>query len=196
MSGDCCFLVGNFTKLNGLTGVISVSINSSTESSLIEESLVIGQTIGTLSISAYATKSIHLECPGRAGVQIPWVRKWDCDNNVSYFIPSGAGKSFVSGDVAGLASVYRTLGYYNVVNASSSSGPASLYTDDTQEDGYGLSYRGDPIPVPDSVGFSYSFEGLGIGEQSDFYLQSLNLECNPGSIPTVSYSFVFIGQFE
>lgn len=196
MAIECCLLVGNFERFNNLEGLISVSINSSTESSLIEDTFIIGQTTGTLSISAYASRSMHIGCPGRAGVQIPWVRKWDCDNDVSYFIPAGAGKSFVFGDVNDLASIDRPIGSYNIVNASASSGPAAIYTDAEQTDGYGLTYHGNPIPVLDSDGFTYEFSGLGIDANSSFYLQSLNLECNPGNIPTVSYSFVFVGEFD
>jgi len=102
----------------------------------------------------------------------------------------------VSGDVNTLASVEREIGSYNIVNASASSGPASIYTDVTQTDGYGLIYHGGPIQVPNSDGFTYDFVGIGIEARSTFYLQSLNLECNPGSIPTVSYSFVFVGIFD
>lgn len=190
MANECCLLVGNFPITQ--KGIISISVTSSTETSKIGDNLIIGATIGTVSISGFAQDIIHNGCPGKAGVQIPWIKKWDCDNNEIYFIPAGEGRSFISGDVNNLATLGELVLSYNTINASASSGPTSIYMDTNQEDGYGLSYTGSPI------NFVTSEEGVtcdgiidvGLGK---LYLQSFNLECNPGAIPMASYSFVFVG---
>lgn len=194
----CCKLVGSFWTNEGLPRpsgcYISINVSSSTESSLIESEMIVGPTIGTVSVTAHAQDSIHVGCPGRANVQIPWLRKWDCDNNVSYFIPQGEGRSSVFGDVGGMASLHRTIGSYRIINASSSSGPAAIYTSEIQTDGYGLTYTGSPISFSTSSnGVSWDGEGLDIGVGT-MYLQNFSLELAPGEIPVASYSFVFVGK--
>jgi hypothetical protein len=152
---------------------------------------IIGPTIGTVSVVGYATTSVHYACPGRAGVTIPWVRKWDCDNNVVYFLFAGQGRSFIYGDVGGLATLNEAVCSFDVVNASSQSGPTALYTDTTQTDGYGLKYIGQPFSFETSDEGAVTFDNFGVGE-GPLYLQSFNLDCSPGNLPTASYSFVFV----
>lgn len=193
MTQECCKLAGNFLITDRC--IISVSVNSSTEATKADtagDELIIGATIGTVSITAYAASEIHIGCPGRAGVNIPWVKRYDCDLNEVHFIFAGAGQSFVAGDVGTLASIKTSLERsYDIVNASSSSGPSTVYMKDTQEDGYGLIYTGDPFAfTSDDSGVEFERIIAGVGP-STWYLQSFNLTCNPGDIPTVSYSFVF-----
>lgn len=191
MADDCCKLVGNFV-LNVTGCIISVSVNSSTEASKIcEDTLVIGPTIGTASVVGYATDTIHTGCPGRAGVSIPWVRKWDCENNEVYFLFAGQGRSFVAGDVQNLATVNERICSYPTMNASAQGGPASIYMETDQEDGYGLRYVGQPFSFETSDENDVTFTNFGVGE-GPLYLQSFNLDCSPGNIPTASYSFVFV----
>jgi len=191
----CCQLVGSF-PISTDKCFISISISSSTESSLIEnEELIIGPTIGTVSITGYAQDNRYYGCPSRVSVQVPWIRKWDCDNNVVYFIPSGEGRSSMFGDGASdFGSLHRTIGSYRIVNASASSGPASIYTDAYQTDGYGLTYNKGPISFSTSPnGVTWDGEGLDLGV-GIMYLQNFSLELNPGEIPVASYSFVFVGS--
>jgi len=193
MPPNCCKLVGNF-PISTDKCFTSINVSSSTESSLLETELIVGPTIGTVSVTGFAHNDIHVGCPGRANVQIPWVRKWDCDNNVVYFIPQGEGRSTVFGDIENRASLHRVIGSYRIVNASSSSGPAALYTDEIQTDGYGLTYTGGPISFTTSPdGVTWDGEGLGLGIGT-MYLQNFSIEFTPGEIPVASYSFVFVGS--
>lgn len=190
----CCKLVGNFNFLSGQAGCYtSVSMNSSTEIGKVQDEIIVGPTIGNLSISAYASETMHTGCPTRANLTLNWVRKFDCDNDVIYFIYAGAGKSSMYGETSKYGiSFYRDLNRsFRMLNASSTSGPAALYTDETQKEGYGLIYTGGPISirVTDEEDVpSMSFNSM---EISEAYLQSFSLEASPGGLPTVSYSFAF-----
>lgn len=191
----CCQLVGSFPLDDPNNCFISINVSSSTESSLINNvDFIIGPTIGTVSVTGYAQNDVYIGCPSKASVQIPWIRKWDCDNNNVYFIPAGEGKSSKFGSVIGFADLKKTIGSYRIVSASSSSGPATLYTDEEQTDGYGLDYYKGPISFatsPDGVTWDGGGLGLGVGLM---YLQSFNLELTPGQLPVASYSFVFVGS--
>lgn len=191
---DCCLLVGNFPI--GKEGIINVSISSKTESQKVDGELIVGPTVGSVSLTGYATNRIHRGCAGRAGVSINWMRRYDCDKDEVHFIFAGEGASFIYGDINGLANIHNYVDRsYNNISADAGGGPTGVYTIQTQEDGYGLSFNGDP--------YSFSTKSEGGAEFSDFlgigcgslYLQSFNLTTNPGSVPTASYSFVFtIGQ--
>ncbi|RKX67062.1 MAG: hypothetical protein DRP42_01440 [Tenericutes bacterium] len=187
---QCCQLVGNL-EITGIDACLfSVSYSSSTEVSLVGDCIIKGPTLGNVSISGPASTIIHSGCAVKAGVQIPWIRKYDCDNNDMVFILTGHGKSFISGDTVppGIR-LLQELHTYPVMSADSGSGPASIYSDTTQTDGHGLEYLGTPIPfITNSAGVIQSNIGVGTG---DMYLQSFNVSYNPGAIPVASYSFVF-----
>lgn len=192
MPENCCKLVGNL--LLDIPGcIISISVNSRTE--IIKEcggTVLIGPSTGTVSITGYVYENaaIHNGCPGRAGVSIPWIRRYDCDSNVVYMIPAGQGSSYVAGDVAGLASLITSTGRsFPAINASSASGPSSVYMETTQEDGYGLVYAGGPIGF--DTRDTMVFGNFGVGEGS-MYLQNFSVDFNPGEVPTASYSFAFV----
>lgn len=197
MAIDCCRLVGDL-KLN-LDGCV-ISVSSSARAEIIKEcgeTLLVGPTTGTVSMTAYAVTptqqdvGVHVGCPGQANVSVQWVRRYDCDSNIVYFIPAGQGASYVSGDVAGLASLVKSTGrVYTTINASAGSGPSSLYSWTQQEDGYGLVYTGQPISFNTDTG-SLVFENFIESGGPALYLQSFSLSTNPGEIPTASYSFVF-----
>lgn len=194
MADDCCKLVGNL-QLSGVFSwgcVTSVSLNAKPE--IIKEcggEVLFGPTIGSVSVSGYAASEIHVGCPGKAGVSIPWVRRFDCDSSPSivYFISAGQGASYVAGDVGGLATLSTPFGRsYNSLSASSQSGPVSIYMETEQEDGYGLSYSGNPLSF--DTGNSLIFSNFGVGD-GDMYLQNFSLELNPGELPVATYSFAF-----
>lgn len=189
MTGSCCNLVGNLSL--DLTGVISVSVNSNTDSSKIGDNIVIGPTIGTISMSGYATNTVYYGCGGKVGVSLQWIRKYDCDNNKVYLIFAGAGRSFTFGDIGGLASLTNTFGRsYDVINANASAGPTSLYVKDSQIDGYGLRYFGNPISFG-TTDDGCLVSNFGVGE-GPLYLQNFNLDLNTGTIPIATYSFLFV----
>ncbi len=190
MALDCCKLVGNFPIEDEC--IISLSMSSSTEANKIGDELVIGPTIGTVSVTGYATNNIHIGCPGKASVSIPWIRRYDCDTDTVYFIFAGAGKSSIAGNVDGLASLNQSLDIkYNTASASSSSGPATVYFYEQQEDGYGFLYNGSPYSFSANTEDGVIFDRIGGIGPPEWYLQSFNLNLQPGQIPTASYSFVF-----
>jgi len=188
----CCQLVGNLNV--GDPGIISVQVRSDTEMSKAANSIIVGPTIGSVTISAYATKELHLNaCPGRAGVSINWIRKYDCDSDQVHFLFAGAGKSYISGDVENLASIpnRQSVVTYGVVNASAASGPTALYEKSTQTDGYGLVYAGAPFSFStnDEGAVIIPFKGINVG---NLYLQNFSLQCTPGQVPTATYSLLFV----
>ena len=197
MAENCCKLVGNLT-IAGIAGCIT-SVNVSSRSEILREcggEILIGPTTGTVSITGYAVEStqndsgVHTGCPGRAGVSIPWVRRYDCDNDVLYLIPGGKGSSFIAGDVEDTASLVVGTGRsFPSISASSTSGPASIYMETSQEEGYGLDYRGGPIAF--NTGDELIIDNFGVGE-GPLYLQNFSVEFNPGEIPTATYSFLFV----
>lgn len=189
MVSSCCNLVGDLELT--LDNIISVSVNSNTDSSKIGDVVIVGPTIGTISMTGYASNEVYYGCGGKTGVSIQWIRKYDCDNNKVYFIFSGAGRSFIFGDVDGFASLNVEIGKsYEIINANASAGPSSLYMKDSQLDGYGLSYFGKPISF-ETTDAGCTIPNFGIGE-GDLYLQNFNLDMNTGMIPIATYSFLFI----
>lgn len=188
MGIDCCLLVGTLNIEPSC--ITSIQVQSSTDASKIEGNLIQGPTVGTINITGFANTEIHRGCNGRASTSIDWVRKYDCDNDMVYILFSGAGRSSIAGDTEGLVTLYHSLdASCEVLNASSANGPTALYEKYTQQDGYGLSYTGGPI----------SFEGTDdgpvvadVGPYSKLYLQSFNLQCTPGQLSVVTYSFIYL----
>lgn len=190
MAGECCNLVGDL-RLGISSGcIISVNTNCSTEISNAcgETDPQEGPTTQTVSISGYAIDEIYRGCPGRAGVSIPWLRKYDCDDDIVYFISSGEGQAYTTEDAEFLAQVKYEVGpRCESWSASSSSGPSSIYMSTTQINGYGLIYNGNPFSFDTAQNINtYDLGDLGSG----FYIQSFSLELQPGQIPIANYSFV------
>lgn len=190
MASNCCQLVGALNL--GINGCfISISTSSSTEIITNCDNIYEGPTVATLNLSAYASTDLWTGCPGRAGVSIPYNRRYDCDGDVVHFIFSGRGQSFYVGDVGAYVSLYRTASTTSEsMSASSSSGPAAVYMRTTQYNGYGMTYRGDPISFTTSEeGTTISLGGVFSGET--YYLQNFSFDAQPGQFPIVSYSFVY-----
>ncbi len=195
----CCNLVGNFDIT--APGIISVTSQGSTQMALItaggNSAYTVSPSTGTVSITAYAGAERYIGCPGRAGVTIPWVIKSNCSENIYLF--GGAGRSYISGEVGTYArfptinGVSNPLSEYQVVNASAGSGPASLYEDSTQQDGYGLIYVGNPwsIDTTSEAGCTINLTSYGIGGYGSCKLQNINIQCVPGQIPVVNMSFIY-----
>jgi len=191
MASSCCKLVGDLNL--GINGcVISINTNCSTESTVAcgTDQPQEGPSTGSLNITAFAMDQLWVGCPSKAGVSIPWMRKYDCVDDILYFIPQGQGQSFVSGDAGRVASVNFSLSTCTALSASSTSGPAAIYMEDTQENGYGLSYTGGPISISTNSEMT-PIEIPGFGGTSGLYLQNFNFDAQPGSLPTASYSFIY-----
>ena len=203
---SCCVTAGNFSGLSGIGGCL-ISANLTARVEIIKEcgvgtegDVIFGPTVGSLSVSAYANGSvIHKDCPGRAGVSIPWSRHQGCniagstDSGV-FFIKSGSGSAFVAGNVDGLASIIKgTNRQYPSISISSQGGPSSLGTVIVQTDGAGLSYSGQPIGFNSATNslvydFSVSYDG---GIINEWYLSNFSLELNPGEMAIANYTFNF-----
>jgi hypothetical protein len=179
------------------TGIVSASINGSTTVDIAESGLVLlGATINTLSITAYAFEPggdwfLGATCPSSAQAQLNWVQKYDCIRDTMYFIPKTGGKaSITGGPIDGV-----TLGCDpNIVSdnfsASASSGPTTPYITNERRDGFNLIYTGRPIPINSGSPDTYNIL-LGPGGSIDANLQSFSLNVNPPQPATVNYSFVF-----
>ena len=124
---DCCKLVGDL-KLNIDGCIISVSTGCNTEiiTACADEPQE-GPSTTTVNLSGYANSDLWVGCPSKAGVSIPFVRKYDCENDILYLIFSGQGQSFFTGDADELVTLNTTLETTCAsYSASSSSGPATL----------------------------------------------------------------------
>ena len=192
-SEGCCQLVGNL-QLSGFNGcVTSINVSANTEINTQCAEPKTGPTIGNVSLGGYASTDVYVGCPSQAGVSINWIRKYDCVNDIIYFIHSGQGSSFISGPLTGIGyiSMNKSTGRtYPVINANSSSGPTSLYLETNREDGYGMAYNGNILSFNTSSESSLVMSNFGVGS-GDMYLQNFSLSASPGNYPTVSYSFLF-----
>ncbi len=190
-STDCCNLVGNL-QLSGFNGcVTSVNVSANTEINTACREPEVGPTIGNVSLTGYASSIPYVGCPSRAGVSVNWIRRYDCINDIVYFIHAGEGASFISGPLTGIGYVHMnqsTGRTYPVISANSSSGPTGIYLETNREDGFGMNYTGDLFNFDTSSSLVFSNFGVGDG---DLYLQNFSLEASPGNFPTVSYSFLF-----
>jgi len=190
---ECCNLAGNF-PIGELEGIISVSSRGGTEMSKVGGNILHGATSGVISVSAYASKTVHAGCVGKAGMSLNWIKKYDCDNDVVYFIFAGEGKSYVTGDVGTLVDIHYpddTI-TYETISASASSGPASVYQKENQTDCYGLTYHGGPWSFETGPDGAIAIDlGLIAAGYDNIYLQSFSLSTAPNQIPTVSYEFVY-----
>jgi len=197
MAIDCCCLAGDFNvNLDGC--LISLSTSSKTQFSQLcsDNTAIIGPVIGTLSITAYADNVIYKGCPAGAGVSMPWLVKYDCDNDRLYYLFGGEGSSYTTGDISTAYKHVTAAARYKSISASAGSGPATPCTVACREEGYGLTYNGGPISFSTSSSQELSFSSNYIisdlgAEDSVMYLQSFSVEYTPGSIPVASYSFLF-----
>jgi len=194
---DCCNITAYFPT--SFDNIISIDSKSGTDAIQIDDELYVGPTKGTASVSVYVSDSIYKGCAGQARVDIPWIQKYDCDNDVVHFIFKGAGRSSIIGEVDKNIvdlSNSNVLNSYRYIKASSSNSPISLYTDDMQYDGYGLKYTGDPWPFDSINEDTLVISNQGINTNSppiwgDLYLHGFSISFNPGSLITATYSFVF-----
>lgn len=190
MANVCCQVVGGL-NLSIDACVISINVNANTETFWLCNEVKLGPTIGSVSVSAYASDQLFKGCPSKAGVSINWIRKYNCEDNEVHFINSSQGQSYIAGEDGGLVRLNNSSGRsYPVINASSSSGPTSIYTQTDRVDGFGLSYSGKPWQFNTSSDESLIIENFGAGA-GDMYLQNFDLTLNPGTFPLANYTFMF-----
>ena len=190
---DCCKLVVDLDC--GLYCITSISNSANTEINQacgVNADPIIGATVGTLSITGYAALTPHYGCNGEAGVSINWIRKYDCINDITYFLFAGEGNSYYYGDVQGKINLHREILQHKVLNASVGNGPTTLYTDDTRYEGYGLTYNGESISFSTNSEDGVILEGgiCGIND-SPMFLTNFSVRFPMGEIPSASYTFVY-----
>lgn len=198
-----CSLVGLLTS--SIQGVYSASIDGSTVIEISEDSgvVLLGQSVSTLNIGAYAflpgeDPYMGATCQFSAQASIPWITKYDCFTGNTYFIPkSGAKASMTNRARSGISPVVIDLscnpGLTNITfQADASSGPSTPFILAEREDGYNLVYSGNPIAVNTGIPQIYDIS-LGFVGTIRGFLQSFNLSVNPPDVAKVQYSFTFSG---
>jgi hypothetical protein len=199
MASNCCKLVGNFPTT--AEGLISVSSKGNTAFQYMtadgHSAVAVEPSTGTVSISAYASDKAHEGCSGSATVNINWIKRTDCNKYI--YLYAGQGKATIKGDIGGLATFASAAGItnpvasYDVVEASASSGPAALYVNETQNDGIGLIYKGNPwnINTANEQDCTINLTAYGIGGYGQCMLQSISLQTVANKIPIVNMSFIY-----
>jgi hypothetical protein len=193
MAGDCN-VAGSIISSGAC--FISINTSSSTESKIICTQTIplVGPTIETVTITGYATKTIHIGEAGRAGYSSTLTRKYDCNADSVRFLCNGEGSSYVMGNVGGLASITGRGVSTGGFSCSAASGPASICLYSTQENGFGMSYGGSPISFSSSQD-ACTMINLSIGSISGkFYLQSFSLDMPSGQVPVASYTVTRVVQ--
>ena len=184
-------------------GIISASMTAGTDIKLTsDEIILIGPTLGTINIQAYpylpnpATnldRTLGVSCPTKVQAQMNWVRRYDCDDDLYYFIPQRGGTASLEGELPlGVSFEIGPFLGYQSFSASASSGPATVYLDTTHYDGFNLIYTGHPIPFesgrPEPMNILTSRLPVGV----DLYLQSFSMDITPPHNASCSYSFAFV----
>jgi hypothetical protein len=210
-----CNVVGNFPELRNL-GFTSITLRTNTPIIITSDNnmVLVGATTGELTVSAYGSmKGYPFACPGRAGASYDWENRYNCLTESLYYIPRGGAKSYVEGDVGiGVTTDVAITGAvkYPTVQASASSGPATIYLRAEQTDGYGFSYLGGPIKIKGRMinvigsdgNFDTGWDGtynnygaftniLPIGSQ--LFLNNFSWEQTPPDLASVSYTFAYTG---
>ncbi len=198
-----CSIVGLLT--NNIPGVFSASIDGSTTVEISEDSgvVLLGQTVSTLNIAAYAyvpgtDPFLGATCQFSAQASIPWITKYDCFTGNTYFIPKSGAKASVTNRVpSGINQNIINLSCNPGIigrsfNADASGGPAAPYFIADREDGFNLVYTGTPIPVNTGIPERYTIN-LGTAGTIQGFLQSFSLTVNPPDVAKVQYSFAFSG---
>jgi len=189
---DDCLVVGNLDL--DLESKCIISVNRSCKTEYItacgeETEPLEGPSIVSLRITGYASSIMWSGKAAKAGVSIPYIQKYDCENDKIYFICNGRGQSYTAGVGITLVTLYKSVkGKCDMLSASSTSGPATIYTLQSQATGYGMTYTGEPFAfVTDPNGTT-----IDVGDVlgGTYYLQSFGLDCQPGQLPTATYSLV------
>jgi len=198
-----CNLVGLLSS--NIPGIFSASIDGSTTIDISEEdgTVLIGSTVSTLNIGAYAflpgaDPFAGASCAVSAQASIPWVTKYNCETDETYFIPKAGGKASItnrvnSGVSPSVISLDCNPGIVSTsFQASAASGPSSPFLLTDREDGFNLVYNGTPISISSGAPSKHIIS-LGFVGQIEGYLQSFSFQVNPPEPAKVQYSFVFSG---
>jgi hypothetical protein len=200
--GEC-----NIVGLMAMTypGIVSASINGSSNlvyvlQSCIEgvvDNVLKGPSTGSINLSAYGyapgvlDKYLGVKCASRAGVDMSLFTKFDCERNLTRFMPKRGGMAYRAGDEIEGITIVNEVCSYPVMEASAAEGPYNPYFINTQYQGTGLIWTGPPIPVNTSSTGSIIYE-LTIGPFNiQAYLNNFSIEVNPPTGGRCSYSFQY-----
>ena len=191
-----CNIVGLLSM--NYSGIISASLNGGTTVSLASDGTVLlGQTLNTLTLSAYPFSSgqdvfLGATCQASASAAVQWIQRYDCNSNTTFFIPKSGGKaSITNGPLVGVSLDCDPDIESRSFNANAQSGPTTPYLTAVRKDGFNLRYSGLPIPVESASPESYT---INLGPVSvTAYLQSFSLSVTPPAPANVNYSFVVPG---
>lgn len=200
MAGCSCNIAGMLDP--GIDGIISATINAGTDIKVTSEDVILqGPTLGSVNISAYPfppnndlnlMEYFGVECPSKVGINMNWVQKYDCDNDIYYFIPMRGGLAWYEGDLPVQFTIGESITSYDSLNASASSGPASVVMQMTHVDVYGLNYTGLPIAINGGTPESYNILTAIMPVGAELYLQSFSFDFAPPTTATVNYSFAYV----
>lgn len=176
------------TATFGIEGcIISINVQSSTEiiTECGDSNPLEGPTIETLNFTAYPQQIIWSGEQSKAGVSINYIRKYDCLNDVLYFIANGQGQSYIYGDPYGV-SLNFPFNTTKIISAVATAHQSDTTTEINQLNGFGLTYTGDPI----SIQTTDNMQPMEVGDFGPAYLQNFTYEAKAGQPPKVSYTFV------
>ena len=187
-----------------MRGIFSASIDGSTTVEIAEDgTILLGSTISTLNIGAYAflpgqDTLLGASCPFSATATVPWVTKEDCTTGTTYFIPRAGGNASTTNHQASGVNpgIIRLDCDPNIVNksfqANAGAGPAAPFFISERKDGYNLVYTGHPFSVESGKPQMYTIS-LGFVGSIEAFLQSFSITINPPEPARVNYSFAFSG---
>lgn len=196
MGVECCRLTSQLDCTPYCLTSVNNSISTDLNTVCGPEYIIKGPTIGNLSISGYALDHIYTGCPAKASVSITWIRKFDCDAYITYFLFQRGGQASVVApdEISDQVTLYNEQATGIAMSASVGGSPVNMYTYDTEHIGTGLSYQGDPIE------FTTENEGIGViltnflicGLQiEEAYLTNFEITYTPGEVPIASYTFIY-----
>jgi len=186
-----CKLVGSLDI--GYRGVYDINVSHRKEViNLLNGDVAKMPLITTISINAYpflpGEDFRPTSCPVNFNATFKWTRIYDCDQDKYFYIYNKVNNISYVGDPPRYITVYDPEKTANVIKASASSGPYSIYLEEIGYVASGMSYIGNPIHFDTNGavagGFSSVINILGF----DVVLKSFSYNHNT-TIETVSYTF-------
>ena len=112
-----------------------ISINSSIITEYndygCEAGLVGGSKVGNLNVSGYASSDIYTGCPRQGWSSGIWLRKYSCDDDLTYLIYTGPGRSYLQDSIESYADI-SISGESNTILRSAHAGSAGNSFDTNQ----------------------------------------------------------------
>ena len=141
--------IGGNDTISPYNGVITINI-SHTREVIVLPGGKYGKMplITTINLSAYPTIDVKYNptsCPVSMSANFKWTRIYDCDKDKYFYIYNKINNISYSGDLPDYITVFNSESTRKIMNASASSGPYSMYTEEMGYIGGDISYVGNPI---------------------------------------------------